>query len=578
MVMIAGVNHSFAMLRSSQQLISQAARSQGLKPSVRWLSAQDLDNYKAVNDPIREYLPGSTDRERLEKRLAYYCNTCTEIPIVIGDEQFHTKDVHYQVMPFDHQKKLAKFSYADKPLIEKAIETARKAQRDWERQPYEKRAEVFLKAAELLADNYRMDVNATTMLGQAKTIVQAEIDAACELVDFLTFNVQFGWQATRYQPISVGTVTNTSSFRGMEGFWASIAPFNFTAIGGNLASAPALAGNASLWKASDTAMLSNYTVFKVFREAGLPAGVINFVPADGPVFGETVTNSPHLAGINFTGSVETFENLWKGVANNIGSFVGFPRMIGECGGKNFHLVHKTADLKSVINGTIMSAFEFCGQKCSACSRLFLPKSCAQEVIDGLVEAHKEIKVGSPLEVSSYLSAVIDDKSFSRISSYLEHARTSSDCEVLAGGECDNSKGYFVQPTIVLCKDRNDKLLREEIFGPVLSIYVYNDDADAEIINHINTSTRYALTGSIFAKDQQVLDRWSDALRYSVGNFYVNDKSTGSVVGQQPFGGARKSGTNDKAGGPHYLLKFMSPLSIKSNSGALTDWRYKYMQD
>ncbi|ELU02181.1 hypothetical protein CAPTEDRAFT_218806 [Capitella teleta] len=533
-------------------------------------------SYTATNEAVLGYEAGSPERKELEEKIKFYDSQVHDVPIVVGDEEIRNNDVRYQVRPFDHQNKLAKYYYADKGVLEKAIKVSQEAHSAWERVPLEEKSDIFLRAADLVSGKYRMDLLASTMLGQAKNIMQAEIDAACELADFYRFNVEFGLNAQKWQPISTQESNNRMILRGMEGFWAAIAPFNFTAISGHLAGAPAFMGNVVLWKSSDTAMLSSYICYKILREAGVPSGVINFVPADGPVFGNAVCGSPLLAGINFTGSAKTFHHLWQEVAKNITNYKSFPRLIGECGGKNFHFVHPTANLQSVVYGSLRSAFEYSGQKCSALSRMYVPESCWDTVREGLTEEHKNMKLGSPLEADSFLSAVIDGASFNRIKGYLEHAKSSPNVKIIAGGECDDSQGYYVQPTILQTTDPNEKLMQEEIFGPILTVYVYKDAEYKSVLKLIDQTSPYSLTGAIYADDPAVLKEASEALRFSAGNFYVNDKSTGSVVSQQPFGGARKSGTNDKAGGPHYLLKFTSPQSIKTTSVPASRWDYPYM--
>lgn len=561
---------------SNIRLLQNFLRSSSRLQHVRWASSliqnYDFESFVAANEHMPSYGPDSPERKQLYEALNKYKDKTTDIPIVIGDEEFRTKDVRYQVMPFDHQKKTAKFYYATPDIIQKAIDNSLKARKQWELTPLEKRAEIFMTAAEMISKQKRMDVMATTMLGQAKNIWQAEIDAAAELVDFLRFNCQFSRDITRYQPLSPSeSVNNSAIYRGCEGFWAAITPFNFTAIGGHLCSAPALMGNVSLWKPSDTAMLSNYTVFKIFREAGLPPGVINFVPADGPVFGDVITKSPHLAGVNFTGSVRTFKTIWKLVAQNLDNYVSYPRLIGECGGKNFHFVHKSADVKSVAVGTVRSAFEYGGQKCSACSRMYIPQSMWPEVKQKMLDILKEIQLGSPLDNKIFLSAVIDDKAFNRIKSYIEYAKNSPNLSIVAGGKCDDSQGYFVQPTVIETSDPQDKIMQEEIFGPVLSVFPYPDDEYFKYAQMASKTSPFALTGAIFVKDSIAREELVDTFRESAGNFYINDKSTGSVVGQQPFGGDRLSGTNDKAGGPHYLMKFVSVKCVKETKAPLKEW-------
>lgn len=536
------------------------------------------DNFVATNEPVLGYLKGSEERAALEKALQKYHNTVTEIPIVIGGKELQSDEIRYQVEPFDHQKKIAKYSVASESHIQQAIDASLKVRKSWEKQPLEKRADIFIKAAEIMKRR-RQDLNATTMLGQGKTVVQAEIDAACELIDFLNFNVQFAMELGRYSPIDTKESTNTLRYRGMEGFIAAISPFNFTAIGGNLPTAPALMGNVVVWKPSNTSMLSNWTFFEILREAGLPDGVINFLPVPGSRFGKVITNSPHLGGINFTGSVPIFQWLWREVGNKIENFNCYPRLIGECGGKNYHLVHKSADLESVANGTIRAAFEYQGQKCSACSRMYVPRAQWPELRDKLISKQKEIKMGSPLDFENFMTAVIDENAFNDITSHIDLAKSSPDMEIVAGGGYDKSKGYFIEPTIIETRDPYDKIMKTELFGPVVSVYVYPDDQDLnDVIKIIKDTTQFALTGAIFCQDRPVLEEAMEGLKDTAGNFYINDKSTGSVVGQQPFGGAALSGTNDKAGGPHYLLRWASPQAIKETSVPLREWKYHYMEN
>ncbi|GFS17892.1 delta-1-pyrroline-5-carboxylate dehydrogenase, mitochondrial, partial [Elysia marginata] len=463
-----------------------------------------------------------------------------------------------------------------------------------------------------------------------KNVFQAEIDATAELIDFLRFNVQFAQRSTSYQPISTDpkVTLNSMVYRGMEGFWAAVCPFNFAAIGGNLPMAPALMGNAVLWKPSDTAVLSNYEAFKIYREAGLPPGVINFVPADGPTFGDTITASPHLAGINFTGSAATFKRLWRQVGENLDNYINFPRMIGECGGKNMHFVHPSADLENVANGTVRSAFEYNGQKCSACSRLYVPESMWPKLKERLLSILSEVKMGSPLDRQNLVTAVIDAKAFARTKSYIDYAKSSPHLTILTGGNYDDSVGYFVEPTVIVTSDPSDKLMAEaftrtksyidyakscphltiltggnyddsvgyfveptvivttdpsdklmaeEIFAPVLTVYVYPDSKVKETVELSKNTSPFALTGAIYVQDEVAKAELAEAFRFNAGNFYINDKSTGSIVGQQPFGGSRQSGTNDKAGGPFYMTRFMSPQAVKETFVPLKDWRYPSLE-
>lgn len=567
------------MLSVCKQTFSQSLQ----RTNLRWFGSVvpdvKIEDFGVKNEPVYQYLKGSPERAEVEKAINETANKVEEIPIVIGDKEFTTDDVRYQVMPHNHKKKIAKFYYADAKLVNQAIDVACETQKKWDKTPISERLKIWEKAASLMAGKYRAKLNAATMLGQAKTVIQAEIDSAAELIDFFRLNAFFLKEATKYQPISENpqVTKNSMRYRGIDGFIAAVSPFNFTAIGGNLAYTPALMGNSVLWKPSDTAILSNWVTFKICLEAGVPPGVVNFVPADGPVFGDTITASPHLAGINFTGSVPTFARLWTQVGSNINKYKNFPRLIGECGGKNYHFVHPSADVDTVVNGTIRSSFEFCGQKCSACSRMYVPESLWPKVKGKLLEKRSQLKIGDPTDYSSFTSAVIDDKAFKRITSYIEHAKKSPNLEIIGGGQYDDSTGYFVQPTIVQSKDPQDKIMTEEIFGPVLSIYVYPDNKLKETLNLVGNSTAFALTGAVFAQDQSFLKFATEELKMTAGNFYINDKSTGSVVGQQPFGGARLSGTNDKAGGPHYVLRWGNPQAIKETFVPLSEVDYPYMK-
>lgn len=528
------------------------------------------------NEATLGYLEGSSELNELTSALKGLSETVTDVPIIIGGRSLSSSRVVHQVYPFDHAKKLATFYYASADQINLAIKVSQEARREWDKVPLSHKISLFLRAADLVSGKYRMNLNAATMLGQAKTIIQAEIDSAAELADFFRFNAKFAAQLTHYQPLSPNSQETVNSFRyrSLEGFVASISPFNFTAIGGNLASAPTIMGNVVLWKPSDTAILSNFVIYKLLEEAGFPPGVINFIPCDGVTFGDTITSSPHLSAINFTGSVATFKHLWRQTSLRLDTYKSFPRLVGECGGKNYHFVHPSADVESVINATVRSAFEYSGQKCSACSRLYVAASLWPQVKEGLIETVNTLKLASPLERDTFLSAVIDDKSFTRISGYLTHAKEK--CQVIIGGNADKSIGYFVEPTVVLVQDPHDKLMQEEIFGPIVSVFVYDDNQVDETLQLVDTTSPFALTGAIFANDEQFITKATEQLKHSCGNFYINDKSTGSVVGQQPFGGSRMSGTNDKAGGPHYLLKWASPQTIKQTFTPLKDVKYPYM--
>lgn len=539
-----------------------------------------IPEFCVANEPVLEYRRGSTERSELANELEKIANCTEEVPIVIGGEMITEGVPRYVVMPHDHQRKIAKFYYASERIINKAIDTAVQAQAVWDRTPLEERVRIWLCAAELMSTKYRQSLNAATMAGQSKTVIQAEIDSAAELIDFFRFNAYFLKENAQYQPISENpSVTlNSLRFRGIDGFVAAISPFNFTAIGGNLAYTPALMGNSVLWKPSDTALLSNWRIFNIMREAGLPDGLVNFVPADGPVFGATITKSRHLAAVNFTGSVPTFNWIWDAVGKNLSKYINYPRLIGECGGKNYHFIHPSADIQTAIACTIRSAFEFCGQKCSACSRLYIPRSLYTPFIEGLLKERQKLKVGNVTDFSVFMGAVIDEKAFCRITKYIDNAIKNPKNKILGGGKYDNSQGYFIEPTIIETTDPQDKLIQEEIFGPVLTVYTYEDKNLHQTLKLLGSSTIFALTGAVFAQDEQFLATALEELRMTCGNFYINDKSTGAVVNQQPFGGGRMSGTNDKAGSPFYLMRFTTPQSIKETFQPLHSIAYPYMLD
>jgi len=531
----------------------------------------------AVNDPILPYAPGSAERKALREALTKVESTCKDIPIIVGGQEIRNENVKYQVSPYNHSQKIAKYYWADKDLLTKAADAAVAAQHEWEHRPLRDRVQIFLKASEMIKGPKRADICATTMAGQAKNVIQAEIDAACELIDFFTFNAQSALELETSQPLSpdVG-ITNKIFYRGREGFVAAISPFNFTAIGGNLAGTPAMMGNPTLWKPSDTAILSNYLVYEILRECGLPDDIIQFVPADGPVFGEAICEHPYLSMVNFTGSVKTFQHLNMEVSKNLPTFKTFPAMIGECGGKNYHFVHNSADVRHVAVGTIRSAFEYSGQKCSACSRAYFPASRWGDIKENLLSIHSQLKMGTCADFSIFMSAVIDEASFDRCSGYIDSAKADPNCEIIAGGGYDKSKGYFVEPTIIVTKDPKCLTMREEIFGPILTVYVYEDDKMDETIEIMKDTSIYALTGAIYCEKESLVQELTMKLRQTAGNFYINDKSTGSVVGQQWFGGAAKSGTNDKAGGPLYTSRFVSPQAIKRTHFHIKEWGYPSM--
>jgi 1-pyrroline-5-carboxylate dehydrogenase len=562
-----------SIVRSSSQRLGLRCIS-----SVVPKSDISVTDFKVENEPILGYLAGSKERADLEVALKKYSSETEDVPIVIGGKEYRTDNVHYQPMPHDHQKKVAKFYYATPELVGKAIEASLTAKKEWERIPLDQRMKMFLDVSDQMATKYRADLNATTMLGQAKTVIQAEIDASCEMIDFFRFNSYFGKELLKYQPISEdpSTTLNLMRYRSLEGFVASVSPFNFTAIAGNLAFTPAIMGNGVVWKPSDTAILSNYLIYKIFRDAGFPEGLVNFVPSDGPVFGKAITGHPELSAINFTGSVPTFQWLWKAVGNNLNKYTGFPKLIGECGGKNYHFVHSSADVESVAKSTARSAFEYQGQKCSACSRMYVPESLWPQVKEGLIEVQKSLKMGDVQEYDTFMSAVIDKKAFDRVSGYIKDAKAGPNTKIVVGGGFDDSVGYFIEPTVVETSTPTDKIFREELFGPVVTAFVYKDADTKKVLHQVGVDTPFALTGAIYSQDQDFANEAAQVLKGTAGNFYVNDKSTGSVVGQQPFGGARLSGTNDKAGGPHYMLKWASPQSVKQTFVPLKDVTYPYM--
>lgn len=484
-------------------------------------------------------------------------------------------------MPSNHKHVLCKFHQANKEILQKAIDAAMAAKPVWEAMPWEDRAAIFLKAADLLAYKYRYQVNAATMLGQGKSVWQAEIDSAAETIDFFRFNVKFAEEIYGFQPPknSVG-IWNRVEYRPLEGYIVAISPFNFTAIGANLPSSPALMGNVVLWKPASTAVLSNYIVFKTLQEAGLPPGVINFIPGSGSLIGDTLLNSPHFGGLHFTGSTGVFNGIMFKTAQNLNNrlYRSYPRIVGETGGKDFHFAHKSADVENLVYNTLRGAFEYQGQKCSACSRAYIPDNLWPQFKEKIVAALKQVKMGHPDDFTNFMSAVIDKNAFNSIRGYIDHAKqNTNEFEIVHGGKCDDSEGYFIEPTVVLSKNPKSKLMEEEIFGPVLTVYVYPADKYEETLKLCDSTSPYSLTGSIFAQERTAIETATRLLRNSSGNFYINDKSTGAVVGQQPFGGARASGTNDKAGSLLNLLRWVSARSIKENFIPLTDWKYPHHQ-
>jgi 1-pyrroline-5-carboxylate dehydrogenase len=527
------------------------------------------------NEPVRSYAPGTPEREALRKRLEEMRNERIEIPLVIGGEDVTTGQTQPARMPHDKDHVLADVHQGGPKAVERAIKSASEAWRDWSRTPWEDRATVFLRAAELLAGPWRDTLNAATMLGQSKTAHQAEIDAACELTDFWRFNPVFMTRIYEEQPISSPGTWNRMEYRPLEGFVYAITPFNFTAIAGNLPTAPALMGNTIVWKPSATASLSAYYLMRLYEEAGLPPGVINLVYGSGPEISEAVLSSPDFAGIHFTGSTEVFNGLWKAIGERVGTYRNYPRIVGETGGKDFIVVHPTADAEAVATAIMRGSFEYQGQKCSAASRVYAPESLWPALRERLAEEVPTIKVGDVADFSNFMGAVIDEKSFTKQKEAIEEAR-SNGYEILAGGGYDDSEGYFVEPTVIKTDDPDARLLREELFGPVVTTFVYPDGKWEETLALVDTTAPYGLTGAIFADDRGAVLQAEEALRYAAGNLYVNDKPTGAVIGQQPFGGARASGTNDKAGSMWNLIRWATPRTIKETFVPPTDYRYPFM--
>lgn len=529
-----------------------------------------------VNEPVRAYEPGSPHRTSLQAELERMAKTRADIPAFIGGREIRGSAKRQVTMPHAKREVVGEYSWCGPQEVSQAIDAALKAKPAWESMPWQERTAIFLKAADLLAGPWRDRLNAATMLGQGKNVYQAEIDAACELIDFLRFNAQFYAEILAGQPVSVPGVWNRLDYRPLEGFVTAITPFNFTAIAANLPAAPSMLGNTVVWKPSDTQMLSAHHLMALFREAGLPDGVINLVPADGPVAGEVLLKHPELAGVHFTGSTGTFRQIFKTVGANIERYRSYPRLVGETGGKDFVFVHPSADATAVVANLVRGAFEYQGQKCSAASRAYIPRSLWRTIEPQLVAEVKTIRQGDPRDFSCFMGAVIDERSYTKITGYLEHAAKSPDAKILTGGKGSSEVGYFIEPTVILAQTPDYKTLCEEIFGPVLTIYVYEDAKLDETLALCERTSPYALTGAIFCQDRQEVVRMTRLLRNAAGNFYINDKPTGAVVGQQPFGGARASGTNDKAGSPLNLLRWLSPRTIKETFVPARDYRYPFL--
>ena len=529
-----------------------------------------------INEPVLPYSPGSREKSEVKAELKVQSSNPIEIPLVINGKPGEGNDKVAVTSPHKHQMILGHAQQATANDVKQAIEGTLSARKEWAALPWESRAAVFLKAADLLATKYRAKMNAATMLGQSKTVHQAEIDAACELIDFFKFNVHFMEQVYQEQPQSDALMWNRSAARGLEGFVFAVTPFNFTSIAINLPTAPALMGCSVLWKPAPTSMLSSHIGYEILREAGLPDGVINMVTGDPQMIGEAALKHPELSGVHFTGSTATFNYLWATVGKNVERYKQYPRVVGETGGKDFVFAHPSADPETLVTALVRGAFEFQGQKCSAASRAYIPKSLWTTVKEQLIATTRDLKMGDPEDFTNFMAAVIDERSFDKISGYIERAKTSQEAEVIVGGECDKSEGYFVRPTVIETTNPKYESMVQEIFGPVLTVFVYDDAKIEETLDLVDQSTPYALTGAIFARDRHDIHRLTHRLEHAAGNFYINDKPTGAVVGQQPFGGARASGTNDKAGSKWNLLRWTSMRTLKENFVPPTAYEYPYM--
>jgi len=530
------------------------------------------------NEPILSYAPRSPERAELEKALTELKAQTLEIPMVINGEEVKT-DTKIEIRsPHKHSQLLGYYYQGGEKEVQRAVESAVEAQKTWAHMPWEQRSAIFLKAADLIAGPYRHMINAATMLAHSKTIFQAEIDAVCELVDFYRFNCYFAQQIYNIQPDNAPHIWDRLDHRPLEGFVFAVTPFNFVSINGNLPTAPAIMGNVTVWKPASTAAYTSHFLMKILREAGLPKGVINLIFARGAAIGDTVLRNKHLAGIHFTGSTATFQTMWKTVGENIANYRCYPRIVGETGGKDFIVAHNSCNVDELVTAIVRGSFEFQGQKCSALSRCYLPKSLWPETKEKLVLQTTELKMGDPEDFTNFVNAIIDEAAFKSIAAYIDYAKDSSDCEILCGGQYDDSEGYYIKPTIVVTTDPHFKLMEEEIFGPVVTIYVYDDNEYAHTLHLVDTTSPYALTGAIFAIDRNAIALAERTLRNAAGNFYINDKPTGAVVGQQPFGGGRESGTNDKAGGIQNILRWTSPRSIKESFVPPKNYRYPFMGD
>jgi 1-pyrroline-5-carboxylate dehydrogenase len=527
------------------------------------------------NEPILSYAPGTKEREELLSKLEELSSKEIEIPLIIGGKEIKTGNLGKCIMPHDHKHVLAHYHIAGEKEIEMTIDAAMKAKEEWESYSYVDRISIFLKAAELLSTTWRNTLNAAAMLDLGKNVYQAEIDSACELIDFFRFNSYYATKIYTEQPQSSKGVLNRMEYRALDGFIFAVPPFNFASISGNLPTAPAIMGNTVLWKPASSAVYTAYFIMKLLQEAGLPDGVINFIPGPGSKVGEIVFSNPNFGGVHFTGSVNTFNSMWEMIGKNIRNYKSYPRIVGETGGKDFVIAHSSANRKALITALIRGAFEYQGQKCSAASRAYLSKSVWEDIKEELSETTKNLKMGSPTDFSNFVNAVIDKAAFKKITGYIKYARENA--EILVGGEYDDSVGYYIKPTIVLTDDPHFKTMEEEIFGPVLTLYIYEDDKYQDILKLCDQTSPYGLTGSIFAQDRKAIMEAEKTLVHAAGNFYINDKPTGAVVDQQPFGGSRGSGTNDKAGSYLNLLRWTSARSIKENFNPPEDYTYPFMK-
>ncbi len=531
---------------------------------------------KAVNEPVKSYAPNSPEKAAVLAAYKKMWNETIDVPLYIGSEEIRTNNTKTMSAPHDHKHIVGTYHLAEKSHVDKAIAAALEARKEWSQMPWEHRASIFLKAAELIAGPYRARINAATMIAQSKNIFQAEIDASCELIDFLRYNVEFMTQIYNDQPNSNSDVWNKVEYRPLEGFVYAITPFNFTAIAANLPASAALMGNTVVWKPSDSQVFSAKIIIDIFKEAGVPDGVINVVFGDPVMISDTIFEHPDFAGVHYTGSTYVFKEIYKKIGNNIHTYKTYPRIVGETGGKDFIVAHPSANVKQVVTGIVRGAFEFQGQKCSAASRAYIPQSLWSAVKEQLVADVKSMKMGSPEDFSNFITAVIHEGSFDKLASYIDQAKKDSDAEILVGGNYDKSKGYFIEPTVIVTTNPKYTTMETELFGPVITIYVYEDAKWAETLKLVDETSEYALTGAIFSQDRYAIVEATKALENAAGNFYINDKPTGAVVGMQPFGGARASGTNDKAGSMQNLLRWVSPRTIKETFVTPEDYRYPFL--